>query len=133
VEETWELAALVMMSVEDDTEHRAPLWGTMQMVWMDTDVSLELPRIFRTCAESKYDIAEIEEIYWNEVRPIVSRNLLTPVAPEWAGYDLNWLSDQIVKRLKNGKTYKKSRWRRYSYDYWEKIEEGILQQRSAKS
>ena len=134
MEGPWELAALVMAFSRDDVEQRQPIWDAMQMIWMDTDVDAEVPNIISICSESNYKISEIEEIYWNEVRPVVSKNMLIPViAPEWVGYELDWLSDKIMNRLLHGKTHKKSKLRWYSYGYWKKIEEGLLQSRSVTS
>lgn len=101
----------------------------MQMIWMDTDVNDELEKIISVCAGSDFEISELENIYWNEVRPVVAKNMLIPVAPEWAGYDLDWLVSKITKRIQSRRVYKRSRLRVYSYRYWKKIEEGVLQKR----
>lgn len=92
-----------MKAPADDLADRAPVWDELQYFWMDTDLAPLLPSIARVCAASKYSIAELEAIYWNEVRPAVAANLWIPTAPEWAGFDLDWLTTRILDKHRFGK------------------------------
>jgi len=114
---------------EKDLEDRKPIWDVMQVVWMDTDVSYEYENIATVCANSKYSMEELEKIYWNEVYLAVRANLWIPVAPEWAGYHLDWLTSHVLKKNKFGRKSLKSRFRFYSFGPWEKIRLLILQKR----
>ncbi len=122
-----------MAQDNEDLEGRKLVWDAMQMVWMDTSVEDELEHIISVSAKSKYEVEELEGIFWNEVRPSVWTNMLNPIAGEWAGYDIDWLSKRILKRLEFGKVYRKSRLNPYSYFYWKKIESGVLQKRQITS
>ena len=121
-----------MIEAKEDLESRKPIWDAMQMVWMDTSVEHELPLIISISANSKYSIEELESIYWNEVQPSVWTNFLIPIASEWAGYDIDWLCDRILKRLEKGKQFKKSRLKPYAFKYWKQIKTGILQERQTE-
>lgn len=92
-----------MKAPADDIADRAAVWDELQYFWMDTDPAPLLPAIARVCAASKYSIAELEAIYWNEVRPAVAANLWIPTAPEWAGFDLAWLTARILRTHRYGK------------------------------
>ena len=87
----------------DDLDDRSPVWDQMQYFWMDTDPVLLLPQIARVCAESPYSIAELEAIFWNEVRPAVAFNLTLSAAPEWRGFELESLQRQILAKHRYGR------------------------------
>jgi hypothetical protein len=72
------------------------------MFWMDTDPEQELESAARICARSKYSIAEIEQIFWNEVRPAVRFNLQS-IAGEWTGFEIGWLSQRILETHRFGR------------------------------
>ena len=108
-----------------DRVRREPVWDAFQMIWMDTDVDAELPRIVNAAATSCYSIADLHHIYWHEVRPVVWKNMLIPVAPEWAGYEIKWLGDKIIERLASGKKSLPIKFHRYARGYWAKIESGV--------
>lgn len=92
----------------DDIDDRFPLWDQLQYFWMDTDPEPLLPDIARTCAGSKYSVAEIEAIYWNEVRPAVAFNLCANPAPEWAGFTRESLIGRVLAKHRYGRPL---RWR----------------------
>ena len=46
-------------------------------------------------AGSSYTEANLLSILWEEVHPVCLPNLLNP-AGEWAAFDLEWLTDQIL-------------------------------------
>jgi hypothetical protein len=90
-----------MLPPEQDLANRRPVWDVLQMFWMDTDPEEELENAARTCARSKYSLAEIEQIFWNEVRPAVRFNLRS-VAGEWRGFEIGWLSERILETHRFG-------------------------------
>jgi len=65
-----------MLAPEQDETDRRPIWDRLQMFWMDTDPDIFLESVAKTCAQSKYSLSEIEQIFCNEVRPAVEFNLL---------------------------------------------------------
>jgi hypothetical protein len=120
----------------EDIESRRPVWEVMQMFWMDTDPADILSDIAKVCVESPYTIEELERIFWNEVRPAVSFNLLDWPAPEWQGFDIDWLTTRILDVNRFGKklpirwlpSYSKNWWRRLSKAISELKEEEASQQ-----
>ena len=118
-----------MKLTPEELETRKPIWDAMQMVWMDTDIETEIEKIVTVCAKSDFALSELEAIYWDEVSPIVKSNMLVPVAPEWAGYDIDWLSGKIIDRLNNQKPSKRRWLSNYSERNWRKIEAAVLEAR----
>lgn len=105
----------------DDLEHRALLWDQLQMFWMDTDPAVLLGSIADACAESKYSLAEIERIFWNEVRPAVAFNLAMLPAPEWAGFELEWLTARVLKKHRFGRRLPWKFLHPYSASWWRRL------------
>ena len=95
-----------MNSPEQDLENRRPVWDALQMIFMDTDVSYEIPRMAEVCAQSPYRLEELREILFLEVFPACRFNVnpfLAGVAPEWSGFDINWLTERILRTHRHGK------------------------------
>ena len=113
----------------EDIEDRAPVWDYMQNFWMDTDPSILLPEVTRVCAESKYTLEELEAIFWNEVRPAVSFNMAMLPAPEWAGFEIEWLKDRVLRKSRFGKPLPRKWLHPYSSSWWRKLHTGIVQRR----
>ena len=122
-----------MLPPHADLEARRPIWDAMQMLWMDTDPACELERIAAICASSKYSVAELEQIYWNEVRPAVKANLhsFNP-APEWAGLEIGWLADRILSKHRFGRKLPVRWFRRDSSTWWHRLAERIGELRSSR-
>ncbi len=90
------------------------------MLFMDTDVTLCYDHIVETCKSSKYTVDDIEEILFNEVMPAVRFNLLMLPAPEWCGFDVEWLKKRVLK--KHCFERRRPLWfRRYTDDHWKKL------------
>jgi hypothetical protein len=109
----------------DDLDDRSRLWDQLQYFWMDTDPAVLLPHVARVCAESKYTLDELEAIFWNEVRPAVAFNLRIPTAPEWAGFDLEWLTARVLATHRYGRPLP---WRwlyREDRAWWDRLAEAI--------
>ena len=97
------------------------------MFWMDTDPALFLDVAARVCAESKYTLAELEAIWWNEVRPAVTFNLdgLDP-APEWTGFELGWLERRILDTHRFGKSLPMRALRPEDAKWWALIAQAVV-------
>jgi hypothetical protein len=118
-----------MKPPSEDLEDRAKIWDYMQNFWMDTDPDILLPEVARVCAESKYTLDELEAIYWNEVRPAVSFNLAMFPAPEWAGFETEWLKDRVLRKSRFGKKLPRKWLHPYSASWWHRLRTGIVQRR----
>ena len=109
-----------MQPPENDIDDRIPVWDSLQMLFMDTDVTLDYDHIVRTCRASKYTADEIEAILFNEVMPAVRFNLLMLPAPEWCGFEVEWLKDRILKKHRYGK--RRPLWfQLYTRGHWKKL------------
>jgi hypothetical protein len=93
-----------MTAPEDDIENRLPAWNALQMFFMDTDPAFLLDSIGATCARSPYSVGEIEQILFNEVLPTCRLNMFAGVAPEWAGFEAEWLKSRILKKHRFGRS-----------------------------
>jgi hypothetical protein len=85
-----------MLAPEQDLADRRPVWDALQVFWMDTDPEPSLELTAQVCAQSKYTLPDLEQIFWNEVRPALKANLRS-VAGEWAGCEIGWLSNRILE------------------------------------
>jgi len=124
-----------MEAPEQDLEDRSALWDVMQMVWMDTDVNMHLEEMARTCACSKYSLEELEQIFWNEIRPAVRSNLsiLAGPAPQWSGFTLEELQRRVLAKHRHGRPIR-FRWLDpYSRSWWRNLEAAILALRNPTS
>lgn len=110
-----------MQAPESDLQARRPVWDAMQMVWMDTDVERELELIAEVCARSKYSLMDLEQIYWNEVFPAIRFNRLMSPAPEWAGFDLEWLTQRILATHRFGRRLPARWFRPYARQHWHRL------------
>ena len=106
------------------------MWDHLQNFWMDTDPSIFLADITRACAMSKYSLEELEAIFWNEVRPAVSFNIAMLPAPEWAGFEIDWLKARVLRKSRFGKPLPRKWLYPYSASWWCKLSAGIVQHRS---
>jgi hypothetical protein len=113
-----------------DIDDRQAIWDFMQNFWMDTDPGILLPRVAEVCAASKYSLVELEAIYWNEVRPAVSFNLFMLPAPEWAGFEITWLTNRILKKHRFGKRLPIKWLDPYANNWWKKLAVAIISERN---
>lgn len=84
----------------DDLVARRPVWEALSDLFLDTDVSLSRDWRAGQLARSPYRIEQLEWILVDEVYPVCKYNLLS-VAGEWAGFDLAWLEQRILRRLRS--------------------------------
>lgn len=66
----------------EELARRRPVWEAMSDLFLDTEVRWNVPYVARACAESGYDAATLERVFWREVFPEAIGNLLQ-VAGEW--------------------------------------------------
>ncbi|SDR51174.1 hypothetical protein SAMN05443245_6853 [Paraburkholderia fungorum] len=72
----------------EDLARRRPVWAAMSDIFLDTEVRWSVPYIANCCAKSGYDDGTLERIFWIEVFPEATPNLLS-IFSQWAGLDLD--------------------------------------------
>jgi hypothetical protein len=83
-----------------EIERRKPVWIALSDLWLDTELTEDdLRRIAEVMRRSGYKVEELREIYLFEVAPVVFPNLLS-VAGEWAGFDEEWLVQEVTKQAR---------------------------------
>ena len=111
-----------------EIERRKPVWLAISEFYLDTELGMDdairIEEIFRN---SRYSLNELKNIDFYEVRPIVGMNLWS-TAGEWAGFDKDWLWDQIQTRSINKarKSNIFTKWKRRQFEsnrfsYWNKF------------
>lgn len=84
-----------------EIERRKPVWIALSDLWLDTELTEDdLRRIAEVMRRSGYEVEELREIYLFEVAPVVFPNLLS-VAGEWAGFDEEWLVNEVTKQARS--------------------------------
>lgn len=114
-----------MLRPEEDTEDRLQVWDELQMLYMDTDPELSYPLIVRICGDSKYSLAELEAILFNEVLPAVRFNMFALPAPEWTGFNREWLQQRVLEKHRFGRR-RPFILRKYTREHWQKLMPQIL-------
>jgi len=110
-------------------EERKPIWIALSEFYLDTELQeLDFRYIASKIMESPYSLNKVKEINKYEVFPVLQPNLLD-VAGVWAGFDEDWLVENIknslekrsvIKKLKIESSYLTYKW--MCKDYWEKLE-----------
>jgi hypothetical protein len=86
---------------QDEIDRRKPVWTALSELWLDTELQdRDLQAIAEVLRASGYSVAELREIYRNEVAPVVYENLRAP-AGAWAGFDPKWLCAEAEKWAQN--------------------------------
>ena len=89
---------------EISIERRLPVWEALSDLWRDTELQdYEVKHIANVLADSGYAEEELREVLAYEVAPVVWTNLFPfypTIPPVWAGFDRQWLSEEILKSLK---------------------------------
>jgi hypothetical protein len=78
-----------------DLATRRPVWSAISDLFLDTDTTLFEDDVADVLAASPYSETELAEILAYEVQPVCWPNVFWW---EWAGFDLEWLEAQILKR-----------------------------------
>jgi hypothetical protein len=68
----------------EDLERCQPVWATMSDLFVDAEVRRKVTFVARICADSGYDDATLERIFWIEVFPEALPNMLS-IYGEWLG------------------------------------------------
>ena len=82
----------------EELEQRKPVWIAMSDLFLDTDVRIHFAFAALNLAGSRYTIEQLETIFTQEVAPALGGNLLV-VAGEWAGFDSDWVVEQVRSSL----------------------------------
>ena len=78
---------------------RLPVWEALSDFFLDTELEgKDYHRISEVLASSPYSIQDMEGVLRFEVYPVLIWNLRS-VAGEWAGFDRDWLQEQLEPRL----------------------------------
>src|SRR3954447_14108020 len=84
-----------------EIERRKPVWIALSDLWLDTELTeVDLRRIAEVMRRSGYEVEELRQIYHFEVAPVVFPNLLS-VAGEWAGFEEEWLVNEVTKQARS--------------------------------
>jgi hypothetical protein len=116
-----------MRPIEQDLPSRQPVWQALQMLFMDTSQSHELPRIAQACAQSPYTVDELRSILFSEVFPACRSNMspLTWPGGEWSGFDRDWLTERILRNHRHGKRPLVMGWLHTAY-WWARLKPKVL-------
>ncbi len=94
----WRRSSDKLPAAEADLERRRTVWGVLSELYLDTELDeRDNERIAGVLVASGYGAGQLEEILYRELHPVLHANLLS-VAGEWAGFDLEWLEEQIRRR-----------------------------------
>ncbi|PRX53673.1 DUF7079 family protein [Flagellimonas meridianipacifica] len=110
-------------------EERKPIWIALSDFYLDTELQeSDFIHIAHKIIESPYSFEKVREIDKYEVFPILQPNLMN-VAGEWAGFDEEWLVNQIkeslskrdmAKKIGIESSYLTLKW--MCEKYWERLE-----------
>ena len=79
----------------DELEIRRPIWIALSELYLDTEP--DWARVAGICARSPFAIPELRRILFDEVHPVVYRNLWS-TAGVWDGFDQDWLITVMLAR-----------------------------------
>ena len=89
-----------MASASDDPRRRARV--AISELFLDTEIDDQtLARLRDVLRASRLSLPDLDAIYYDEVAPILYRNLSTP-AGVWSGFDADWLEQEIQRRRGSG-------------------------------
>lgn len=87
-----------MKPAAEDLERRRPVWEALSSIFLDTEITdAWRAQIANTLRSSGYSDAELEQILWGELCPVLYVNVLS-VAGEWAGFDMDYLQRRILTK-----------------------------------
>jgi hypothetical protein len=119
-----------MKHPKDDISARTPVWSALQMIFMDTDPAIFLEHMAQACSASPYSLEEIESILFNEVLPACRFNMFALPAPEWSGFETEWLVERVLRKHRFGR-FRPLILRRYTRQWWRRLEPMIRARRDA--
>jgi hypothetical protein len=84
---------------DEDVTERQPLWEAISELWRDTELKeYDLKYIAKVLAQSRFSLAEIEEIFIFEVAPVVHRNRRIAAGVS-DNFDPVWLKRTILHNM----------------------------------
>jgi len=113
---------------------RRPVWRALSELYLDTSYRNAVRAAARELARSPYPLHELRAILFDEVHPVLARNLCV-TAGVWDGFDQDWLAGSIARNLR------RPRWlrprgrcqRRYAISLWCLLEPRVAALRAAAS
>lgn len=85
-----------MKATSEELERRRPVWEAMSAFFLDTELETHHhEQIAKVLLSSGYSNEELDAILWQELCPVLGCNLAS-IAGEWAGFDMNYVEDQIL-------------------------------------
>ncbi len=85
-----------MAGASDDPRRRARV--AISELFLDTEIDDQtFARLRDVLRASRLSLPDLDGIYYDEVAPILYRNLSTP-AGVWSGFDADWLEQEIRRR-----------------------------------
>jgi hypothetical protein len=115
---------------EAEIERRLPVWCALSDLFLDNWFDPPYyEKIAATLRASGYTRKELRSIFFDEVTPGFAFNLLS-IAGEWAGWDAQFVRDQMIVTLGKGSGVQRwlGRWlfRTYATKEWAKLEPLIV-------
>jgi hypothetical protein len=112
-----------------DVERRLPVWMAMSEIFLDTELdTADFARISNALRTAGYDSAELKDIFFQEVVPVLGHNLLSAVG-EWAGWNSEDLRRLLLPRLQRKRRVRSRNWlfclalgRHFFVNEWKKID-----------
>lgn len=98
-----------MANTTSYSNERLNIWRALSELFLDTETDeLTYHYIARTVLESKMSLADVEDILWYEVYPVLESNLRS-VAGVWSGWPDEWLLQNLPAPIRPG-SIKGKRW-----------------------
>ena len=130
-----------------DVAARSPVWQALSELFLDTDLLYQfegaagppaIEYVARMLASSPYSLDELREIELWEVAPVVMPSPYD-IAPEWAGFNTEWLEKHCAPRARHRSWLLRQqvrfgfarRVRRFTNDYWHYLAPRIAELRAA--
>jgi hypothetical protein len=80
---------------KDERDVRVAVWVELSDLFLDTELgALDWWSIAEVLAASPYSARKLEQIYSDEVAPVLVHNLLAPIGV-WSGFDQEWLAQTL--------------------------------------
>lgn len=121
-----------MKCATEDLEARRAVWSAMSDLYLDTSYRDRVRFAACELAQTPYTPDELRRILFDEVHPILARNLCAPVGV-WDRFDQQWLAERILANLRRPH-WLRSRGRcqrRYAVLLWRLLASRIARRRSA--
>jgi hypothetical protein len=84
-------------------------------LFLDTELDdADFLRLRDALRASHLSLQELDEVYYDEVAPVLYQNLRTP-AGAWEGFDRAWLEERIDHRASERRLPFPAAWRRYYF------------------